>query len=246
MHAILTFHSIDDQGSILSYPPRQFALLLETLASKNIPVLDLDTLLAPDTARGVAITFDDGMRSVLQNALPVLKDHGAPAHLFLTTGAMGNATPWPPDSIDGHHFTMLDWDDIGLLHAGGVRIECHTRSHPDMRTLSVQQMEEECRLADEEIGSRLGRQPVYLAYPYGYHDSTVRDFARSHYRASVTTELRPLGKALDPAAIPRLDSYYLQSDSLIRGIDSLQLRSYLAARNMLRNLRGSQCRSDAG
>ncbi len=61
MHAILTFHSIDDKGSVISYSPGHFRLLLEVLARQQIPVLDLDTLLAPGTRKGVAITFDDGI-----------------------------------------------------------------------------------------------------------------------------------------------------------------------------------------
>lgn len=244
MYAILTFHSIDDKGSVISYSPRHFALLLEVLARKNIPVLDLDTLLTPGTLHGVAITFDDGMRSVHRAALPVIRDHGVPAHLFLTTGAVDSATPWPRDAVDGHTFEMLNWDEIGELHAAGVAIECHTRTHPDMRTLSGAQMQEECEQADELIGAHTGRRPGYFAYPYGYHNRQVRDFARPRYRGTVTTELRPLGEHRDSAALPRLDAFYLQSEGLIRAIGSLRLASYLAARNVLRNIKGSQCRAD--
>jgi len=154
MYAIFTFHSIDDKGSVISYSPRHFALLLEVLAEKNIPVLDLDTLLAPGTRHGVAITFDDGMHSVYRQALPVLRDYGVPAHLFLATGAVDSATPWPPDALDGHTFEMLNWDEIGALHTARVAIECHTRTHPDMRTLSNAQMQEECEQADDLIGKR--------------------------------------------------------------------------------------------
>lgn len=243
MHAILTFHSIDDQGSVLSYSPRLFARLLAVLAEKRIPVLDLDSVLAPETRRGVALTFDDGMRSVYTAALPVLREHGAPAHLFLATAAVNSTTPWPRDAVDGHTFEMLDWDALGALHEAGVAIECHTRNHPDMRTLTTAQMEEECGEADELITRRLGRRPAYFAYPYGFHNRRARDFARARYRGSVTTELRPLDGDRDSAALPRLDSYYLQSEGLIRAIGSVRLKTYLAARNILRNVKGSQCRA---
>ncbi len=244
MYAILTFHSIDDKGSVISYSPQLFGMLLDALARKNIPVLDLDTLLAPGIRKGVAITFDDGMRSVYRNALPVLRDYGVPAHLFLATSAVGNATPWPRNATDGHTFEMLSWDEIAALHAAGISIECHTQTHPDMRTLSVTQMQEECEQADEQIGGYLGRRPRYFAYPFGYHDRKVREFARQRYQGAVTTELKPLGKHMDSAALPRLDAYYLQSQQLIRHVDSILLRGYLSARNILRNVRGSQCKAD--
>lgn len=244
MRAILTFHSIDDRGSVLSFSPRRFQLLLDSLAAKDIPILDLETLLRPDSPRGVALTFDDGMKSVYRNALPALVEHGVRAHLFVATAAMEQDRPWPRQASAGiPHFEMLNWNELEELHAAGIFIEGHTHSHPDMRSLSVTQMEDECSRADDSIERRLGRRPEYFAYPFGYHDREVRNFARQRYRGTVTTELRRLGDAEDTAALPRLDSYYLQSDIRIRHIDSWLLAGYLSARNLLRNIKGSQCRA---
>lgn len=241
MRAILTFHSIDDRDSVLSCSPRYFSMLLDVLAARDIPVLDLDALLAPGTRQGVAITFDDGMRSVYRNALPALIDHGATAHVFVATGAIGSPDRWPAGDNSIPDYDMLDWDELAALHAAGIAIECHTHTHPDMRTLSVQQMSDECGQADALIAQRLGRQPGWFAYPFGYHNREVRDFARTRYRGTVTTELRPLKTREDNAALPRLDSYYLRSDWRIRHIGSPLVSAYLTARNHLRNVRGSQC-----
>ena len=244
MRAILTFHSIDDSGSVLAYRPRLFSTLLQQLGKLGIPVLDLDTLLAPATKHGIAITFDDGMQSVHRHALPALMEHNAPAHLFVATGAIGSETPWPLNPCDGHTFPMLSWEELEALQAGGVRIESHTHNHPDMRTLPVDRMEAECDQADSLIEQRLGRRPRYFAYPYGYHNRSVREFAGKRYTGTVTTELRSLGVNNDMAALPRLDSYYLQTHGMIRNLDTLRVRGYLALRNTMRNWRGSQCRSN--
>lgn len=241
MRAILTFHSIDDYDSVISCSPRYFSLLLETLAAKDLPVLDLDTLLAPDTSRGVSITFDDGMRSVYDNALPVLRDHGAPAHVFVATTAINSDRRWPYDDSGLPDYDMMGWDELAALHEANVSIECHTHTHPDMRTLSPQQLSDECDQADELIAARLDRRPAWFAYPFGYHNPAVRDFARGHYRGAVTTELRSLSAREDSAALPRIDSYYLRSEWRIRHFGSTLVQAYLASRNLLRNLRGSQC-----
>src|SRR3984893_14381933 len=95
VRALLTFHSIDDSGSSLSYPPKTFLRLLNALDRCDIPVLDLDTLLRPDTVCGVALTFDDGIRTVFIEALPILRSYSVPAHLFLTTGFVGLTNRWP-------------------------------------------------------------------------------------------------------------------------------------------------------
>jgi peptidoglycan/xylan/chitin deacetylase (PgdA/CDA1 family) len=241
VRAILTFHSIDDRDSVLSCSPYYFSLLLESLAAHNIPVCDLATVLDPDTRAGVAITFDDGMRSVLQHAAPVLQEHGASAHLFVATSAIGSDSSWPRHQPGIPGYDMLNWDELGQLQAAGVHIESHTHSHPDMRGLSTAQMQEECDQADTLIEQRLGRRPRFFAYPFGYHNPLVRDFARARYQGTVTTELRTLGQQEDSAALPRLDSYYLRSDWRIRHLDSVTVRGWIALRNVLRNLRGSQC-----
>ena len=238
MRAILTFHSIDDSGSVISYPPRTFERLLAALHHADLPVCDLDTLLAPGMFRGVAISFDDGMRSVFTHALPVLRDYAVPAHLFLTTGTVGGNNRWSTQPAQAPSFDMLNWDEIGKLQQGGVRIESHTHSHPDLRDLDDPGIASECSEADRIIEQRLGRRPQYFAYPYGYRSARACSYARSHYLGSVTTELREIRGAEDPAELPRLDSYYLHSPWVFRRIDAILPRSYLALRGMLRRLRG--------
>ena len=241
MRAILTFHCIDPSRSVLSFDAGLFDSLLACLSVKAIPIYDLDTLLANGEERGIAITFDDGMRSVYQKALPILKAYRAPAHLFLTTGTIsrnGKQTRQP-----GHFssFEMLDWEEVEALHQAGVRIESHSHTHPDMRILSREQIMEECDIADEMIVSRLGRRPRFFAYPFGYHNETARDCVRERYSGSFTTELRFLGDKEDKSALPRLDAYYLRSASRIRFIDSSLMKMFLSVRSGLRTFRGTQC-----
>lgn len=240
MKAIITFHSIDDSGSVLSFPEKRFARLIGALQRSNLPVLDLGTLLRTDTERGVALTFDDGMRSLFTAALPILKDFTVPAHLYLTTGAVAKTNRWATQPEDAPDFNMLNWDEIEQLHDSGVIIDAHTHQHPDMRKLTRNEMEDECEMADELIENKLGRRPQYFAYPYGYKDDHVCDFARSRYKATVTTELRMLGSNEDSANLPRLDSYYLKGDWLQDNLSNPMSKAYLALRSVMRSLRGTQ------
>lgn len=75
MRAIITFHSIDTEDRVLSYPPVLFEMLLGALEACKLPVCSLDTLLDGKTEHGVALTFDDGMQSVFRYALPAIRDH---------------------------------------------------------------------------------------------------------------------------------------------------------------------------
>lgn len=240
MKAIITFHSIDNSGSVLSYSPASFAGLLNALKKSCMPVLALDELLRPEIDKGIAITFDDGMRSLYTDALPVLRDHAVPAHLYLTTGSVGKNNRWPTQPEDAPGFDMLTWDEIEQLHEAGIFIDSHTHNHPDMRTLDIADMEQQCETADELIEQRLGRRPLYFAYPYGYKNERVCDLARQRYRATVTTELGVLTGDEDAAKLPRLDSYYLQSGWMQKNLDSTFARTYLSLRSCMRSLRGTQ------
>lgn len=240
MKAIITFHSIDTSGSVLSYPPKAFARLLDALDESGLPVLDLDALLRAETKTGIALTFDDGIRSLYSEALPILRDHALPAHLYLTTAAVGKTNRWPTQPEDAPGFDMLTWDEIEQLHDAGVCIDSHTHSHPDMRKLDTGEMQQECETADMLIEKRLGRRPQYFAYPYGYKNDSVCNYVRNRYRATVTTELRMLGPHEDAANLPRLDSYYLQAGWLQSNLDSSLAGIYLLLRGWLRTLRGTQ------
>lgn len=240
MRAILTFHSIDDTGSVLSFPPATFAKLLASLHDSGILVCDLDTLLAPDTQRAVTLTFDDGMRSVFTHALPVLREFKMPAHLFLATGAVGGSNRWATQPAHAPSFDMLNWDEIEQLQRDGVRIESHTHSHPDLRELDAAQIAAECDAADQVIETLLGRRPRFFAYPYGYRNAQVCDAVRGRYQASVTTALNTLRGMEDRAVLPRLDTYYLRSPWVFKRLDAALPRTYLALRGVLRKLRGSE------
>src|SRR5688500_2227223 len=68
---------------------------LEYLHKNNWSVIGIDTFLAgmdnpeiiPDKA--VLLTFDDGYKSMLEIALPILKKYSCPAVLFVPTGFVG-------------------------------------------------------------------------------------------------------------------------------------------------------------
>lgn len=233
MRAILTFHSIDDRGSVLSFPIKRFRHLVETIGECGVPVLDLDGLMG--ARRGIALTFDDGMRSVHDHALPVLRDYGFPAHLFLATGLVGSHGRRVTGTGEAARPEMLCWSEVEECARSGVLVESHTQTHPDIRRLSDLELTEECDAADRAIGAVTGRHPRHFAYPYGYHDSRTANLIRNRYLVAVTTRLAYLGgDSADRALVPRLDSYYLGGDWMCRNLFARRVRAYIAFRRWMR------------
>lgn len=239
MRAVITFHSISDARDVLSFPPEHFDALLDDLSSAGVPLKSLDDLI--DSDNGVAITFDDGMSSVAKYALPILRRYDAPAHIFLTTGYVGKRNDWPTQPKSARTQEMLNWRDIDVCIASGVRIECHTENHPDLRSLSIEQVGDELETANETVLKHCGRQPKYFAYPYGFTNRAVSDLCRSRFSASFSTRLGFLKVGQDKALLPRLDSYYLRE----RPGNTLPLYTragqlYLNTRSLIRSIRGHQ------
>lgn len=236
MRAVLTFHSVDDSGSVLSFAPRLFASLIESLAAAAIPVLTYHDLLKSE--HGVTLTFDDGMASVYENALPVLAAHGMPSHLFLTTGALGKDNHWATQPAGAPRFDMLNWDQVEACMAGGMHIEAHTECHPDLRALADADIAAECGRANDTLQRRLGRAPRLFAYPYGRADDRVRRVAAGLYEACFSTRLAYLPR--EPAAddVPRLDTWFLRDPRWHARLFSPGTRAYIGLRAGIRTLRG--------
>jgi peptidoglycan/xylan/chitin deacetylase (PgdA/CDA1 family) len=238
MRAVITFHALADDANVLSFPPRQFAQWVQALARAGIPIVDYHRLQQLD--HGVTFTFDDGMRSVAEHALPVLREHGARAHLFLTTGAVGGDNAWPSQPATAARHRMLDWDDAQACAAHDLLIESHTHSHPDLRELSEADIGAECARADDEIERRVGRRPRLFAYPYGQFDARVRGAVASRYDACFTTRMGYLSAAPDASQVPRIDAHYLRWPWAQAHCLSARGRAYLELRGLMRLLRGTR------
>ena len=237
MRAVITFHHLGDDPGPLAYPVAAFESLLRSIAARGLPIVGLDTLLAPGAGPGVALVFDDGCASVLTAALPVLAAAAAPAHLFLCTGwvdqDLGAAARMPA-------VAPLDWEGVVRLHRHGVAIESHTHGHPDLRGLDDARVADECERADDAIARRVGRRPRYFAYPFGRCDAGPRRVAASRYAAAFSTRLAALSDTDDRYRLPRIDAHFLRRGAIRGRIDGPAARTWLAVRGALRTIGGRQ------
>jgi peptidoglycan/xylan/chitin deacetylase (PgdA/CDA1 family) len=240
MRAIVMLHSVDDSGSVLSVSQAQLQSLVQAIRAGGHTIVPLEQLLRePGQARRVALSFDDGMRSLATHARPVLSALGAPATLFLTTGHVGKDNHWPSQPSDAPRLPMMSWDELRELKRAGWDIQAHTVHHPDLRTLDAAALETELREPIDTIERELGHVPTRFAYPYGYFDERVRVAAARHYSHAVSTRMATLDQAGEPDAhaLPRLDAYYFRSPALHARFGGRRFAAYLRARALLRRLR---------
>jgi peptidoglycan/xylan/chitin deacetylase (PgdA/CDA1 family) len=125
--------------------------------------------------RDVVITFDDGGRSFIECALPVLNEFSATATMFVVAGFVG---------CHGKAMDFLTWGDINRLAAEGIDIGSHALSHLPMADLDENETRREIEGAADIFG-RHGLSPATFAYPYGRRsDITKRVVRESGFQAA--------------------------------------------------------------
>ncbi len=240
--AILTYHSLDSSGSVVSVAPEDFAQQMACLSERGIRGTSLSEAIAfrdrtsvwPE--RVVVLTFDDGFANFYESAMPVLARYGFTATVFIISGHMGGRNDWGSRTESLGVRPILSWQQAAELARSGMEIGSHTRTHRDLRRCSAAQVEQEMKVSSADIEQHLGLRPESFAYPYGGIDRVSRRLASRHFRASCTTELRRAN--CDPLdALPRVDMHYLKSPQRFTGLLDGQLDHYLAVRRLGRRAR---------
>lgn len=113
---------------------------------------------AEPTERLLAVTFDDGLRSVVRWGAPVLEDLGIPWTMFVTTD-------WADG--DGWCDDLLTWDEIGALAERGVTIGSHSAAHPDFALLDPPAAADDIGRAAARFVAEMGAVPADFAIPLG-------------------------------------------------------------------------------
>lgn len=237
---ILTYHSLDTSGSVISVAPDRFRSQMEWLARSGIPVVPLERI--RETPAGMALTFDDGFRNFYQNAFPVLAAHRFPATVFVVSGYCGGRNDWPtqPRNTGVPVLELMRWSEVEEVARAGISIGCHTATHPRLTALAESEIESELADSRTAIEDRIGRRVESFAYPYGGTAPGVRAVVGRHFRLACSTRLAPVSPAADLLDLPRIDVYYFRKQFWFRALGRPHGSAYLTSRALLRGIRQRQ------
>jgi peptidoglycan/xylan/chitin deacetylase (PgdA/CDA1 family) len=232
---ILTYHSIDPSGSVLSVAPAAFAEQMACIAGLGFRGISLRAALDARALQGrwppqaAVLTFDDGYANFLGAALPMLQRHGFTATVFLVSGHLGGANDWgpPPPRLGAQ--AILSPQQARELVKAGIEIGAHTRSHPDLRRLDPQRVEDEIVGCRDDLAAQLSAPVDSFAYPFGLFSAAAAGVARRAFRTACTTVLRRAsGEPLH--RLPRVDMYYVRTRAALDRLLTGNLDGYLALR----------------
>ena len=210
----LCYHAVSETWPAdLSIQPGLLREQLLHLREKGYRGVTFGELVSGQTAgKVVAVTFDDGYRSVLRLAQPILAELGFTGTLFVPTDWIGADRPMQWPGIDqwmgGPHeeeLLPMSWDEVRRLRDLGWEIGSHTCSHPRLSHLPAAELATELGESRSRCAAELGACAT-IAYPYGDHDeAVVSATAAAGYRAAAT--LPADAPSPRPFAWPRIGIY---------------------------------------
>ncbi len=191
---ILMYHRVTRLPAYdqLTVTPERFDDQMAALRASRCRVVSLAQAVA-DLERGeppapaVVVTFDDGYRDNLENALPILRRHEIPATIFVTARFSDGSLRHPryPDEPGRLH---LDWQEIALLaNDPAITIGSHSLTHPYLTRLDDAAATAEIAGSRAAIAEKLGRDVDFFCYPSGDLGARERRLAEAAgYRAAVS------------------------------------------------------------
>jgi peptidoglycan/xylan/chitin deacetylase (PgdA/CDA1 family) len=188
--------------------PAQFADQLDGLLAWGYHSISVDHWLAYRAGRGtlprrpLIVTFDDGYRSFLDTAWPMLRARGMGAVMAVVAGQIGGHNAWDADAPQER---LLDRDEIRALRDEGVEFASHTVTHVPLARVAPGVAFDELRRSRDLLTDVLERPVSILAYPFANQSRAVRDLARrAGYRAAVRGKGRMNLRRTDPLALRRI------------------------------------------
>ncbi len=246
---ILTYHSIDECGSVISTAPEVFRRQMQFLSENGYKVITLNELIDSlcehhtPLLKTVALTFDDGFQNFLTEAFPVLEKYGFRATVFLVTDYCGKNNDWAGNPPELPPSKVLSWNEIKELHNNGIEFGGHTRTHPDLTKISDSRVESEIVESKAMIEDSLGSAVTTFAYPFGKFNSTVKRSVERSYKAACSTNLGKVRSGSDFYSLERVDTFYLSNPKIFNRLASRSFDGYMFFGQVMRDFKAFATRN---
>jgi len=149
----------------------------------------------PYHSKVIVLTVDDGYKSFLTGAMPLLREFGYNATLFINTESVGGGS-------------YLNWQELKQLMNEGIEIGNHSHTHPYF--LDIPETERKKRFeADLNLSRMLFREnlnidPDLYVYPYGEFDQGMQEVLKSEgFRCALAQNSGVVYGGCDQFAMPR-------------------------------------------
>lgn len=214
---VLMYHSVGsgvtatDDPYLLTVTPERLDAQLRALRRQGLRGMSMRDLFASG-GRGVGLTFDDGYVDFLDEAIPVLRRHGATATVYVLAGRLGGENSW---DAEGPRKPLMTAEQVRASAEAGMEVGSHGLMHRRLPSLDAGELEEELVASRAGLSVVLGAPVDSLAYPYGeLGEREITAAQAAGYDHAVAVDVGPAGVPAGRHALPR--SYAGQRDGGLR------------------------------
>lgn len=141
------------------------------------------------------ITVDDGYKTFMSGAMPLLREFNFPVTLFVNTETVGSSS-------------YLDWEELRQLAKEGVEIGNHSHSHAYFVSLPEEErletFKKDVDKAQKLLIEHLDIEPEVFAYPYGEFTLAMKEVLKDmKFLAATAQNSGVMHSSGDFFALPR-------------------------------------------
>ena len=183
---VLSYHSISNDNSNISLDLKSFEKQMSFLRNRGYNSINFDEI-KNDQEKKIIITFDDGYKDNLINALPILKKYNFKATCFLITKFIGKNNDWDSSKKDYFKKELLNNNDISEWISNGMRIGSHSHNHKILTNLTLNLIEEDLDISKNFLENKFGFTIDDFCYPFGKVNNSVYQIVKKKFKTAVTT-----------------------------------------------------------
>lgn len=210
---ILCYHSVGTpEWGVNDVSPARFRRHIELALESGYRFVPADVIARTGGGpNALAITFDDGLKSVATNAAPILAEYGVPWTVFVVS-----------DWSEGRHAfgdnLILTWDDVIQIASDGASIGSHSVTHPNFAGLDAPAMCGELYESRRLIKARTGLDPTAFAIPFGQSNNWPSAAATAAAEAGYEVVYAQSEQRRPPGTIPRTFVTRFDADTIFRAV----------------------------
>lgn len=159
---IIYFHEVVEKGEGFSYQKiekEKFEEQMKYLNDEGYQSLFFSELEKEWPEKAIIVSFDDGFRSVYENAAPIMEKYNIKGNIYLPTQYIEKDDKF------------MTWKMVQELDKKKqFEFAAHTHNHVDIRILKKETFYQEVETSNKMIKEKLGYVPEAFCMPYGVYD----------------------------------------------------------------------------
>ena len=202
---ILSYHSISNENCPLSLNLTEFEKQLFFFKKNKFESVFFDEIKNLSSKKFI-ITFDDGYKDLIINALPILKKYNFKATCLIVSNLIGKSNMWDEHDNNIKNKELMNLSDIHFWIKNGMCVGSHSKNHKKLTLLNKKDAADEIINSKNELETLTGTSINSFCYPYGLYNENIVDIVREKYDLAFTTNRSRFDTSKhDKYLLPRID-----------------------------------------